>query len=274
MDIRKLQRAVVDALEDVKAQDIKVFNTTGQTSLFDRVVIASGTSNRQTRALASSVEDKARDLGIKIIAREGDETGEWMLVDLGDIVVHIMQPAIREYYNLEELWGANPVRVKTGSDVSSSKSRTTTKTVAKKAAGKTVKTAAKKAAKKAAKRAVKKTLASTVKGATASPAAKAAKPVATKVTAAKSASKAAKKVSSSTASKASAKVATKASTNVVAKAVVKKSVAKVATKAATKSAAKKATKSAAKSAAKATDTSPAPAATSKPRARKSPSQAS
>src|SRR5690606_18213626 len=80
MDIRKLQRAVVDALEDVKAQDIKVFNTTGRTRLFDRVVIASGTSNRETRALASSVEDKARELGVKVIAREGDETGEWVLV--------------------------------------------------------------------------------------------------------------------------------------------------------------------------------------------------
>ena len=116
MDIRKLQRAVVDALEDVKAQDIKVFNTTELTSLFDRVVIASGTSNRQTRALASSVEDKARELGVKVIAREGDETGEWVLVDLGDIVVHIMQPVIREYYNLEEIWGAKSVRVKLGAD--------------------------------------------------------------------------------------------------------------------------------------------------------------
>lgn len=114
MDIRKLQRAVVDALEDVKAQDIKVFNTTEQTSLFDRVVICSGTSNRQTRALASSVEDKARELGVKVIAREGDETGEWVLVDLGDLVVHIMQPTIRAYYNLEEIWGGKPVRMKLG----------------------------------------------------------------------------------------------------------------------------------------------------------------
>src|SRR5690606_5781131 len=90
MDIRTLQQAVVDALEDVKAQDIKVFDTSGQTSLFDRVVIASGTSNRQTRALASSVEDKALELGVRPIAREGDETGEWVLVDLGYIVVHVM----------------------------------------------------------------------------------------------------------------------------------------------------------------------------------------
>jgi ribosome-associated protein len=114
MDIKKQQRAVIDALEDVKAQDIKVFNTTEITSLFDRVVIASATSNRQTRALASHVADKAKALGLTVIATEGEETGEWVLVDLGDIVVHIMQPAIRDYYNLEELWGEKPVRMKLG----------------------------------------------------------------------------------------------------------------------------------------------------------------
>ena len=112
MDIRKLQRAVVDALEDVKAQDIKVFNTTHLTSLFDRVIIASGTSNRQTRALANSVRDKANALKVPVIATEGEETGEWVLVDLGDVVVHIMQPAIRDYYALEEVWGDKPVRMK------------------------------------------------------------------------------------------------------------------------------------------------------------------
>lgn len=112
MDLKKLQRAVIDALEDVKAQDIKVFNTTHLTGLFDRVVIASGTSNRQTRALANSVREKARELNIQIIATEGEDTGEWVLVDLGDIVVHIMQPAIRQYYALEEVWGGKPVRVK------------------------------------------------------------------------------------------------------------------------------------------------------------------
>ena len=112
MDIQKLQRAVVDALEDVKAQDIKVFNTTHLTSLFDRVVIASGTSNRQTRALASSVADCGRALNLSGITVEGEDTGEWVVVDLGDIVVHVMQPAIRQYYNLEEIWGDKPVRVK------------------------------------------------------------------------------------------------------------------------------------------------------------------
>lgn len=112
MDIKKLQRVVIDALEDVKAQDIKIFNTSHITSLFDRVVIASGASNRQTRALASSVADRARELKIPIIAYEGTETGEWVLVDLGDIVVHCMQPAIRRYYDLEGIWGGRPARVK------------------------------------------------------------------------------------------------------------------------------------------------------------------
>lgn len=112
MDIQKLQRLVIDALEDVKAQDIKVFNTSHITSLFDRVVIASGTSNRQTRSLASSVIDAAREHNVPILAYEGEDTGEWVLVDLGDIVIHCMQPAIRQYYNLEEIWGGKPVRVK------------------------------------------------------------------------------------------------------------------------------------------------------------------
>lgn len=112
MDITKLQRLVLDALEDVKAQDIKVFNTSHITSMFDRVIIASGTSNRQTRSLASSVIDAARKHKITIVAHEGEDTGEWVLVDLGDIVVHCMQPAIRLYYNLEEVWGDKPVRVK------------------------------------------------------------------------------------------------------------------------------------------------------------------
>lgn len=112
MDIQKLQRLVIDALEDVKAQDIKIFNTTHITGLFDRVVIASGSSNRQTRALASSVADKAREHKIPIIAYEGEDTGEWVLVDLGDIVVHCMQPMVRQYYNLEEIWGGKPVRAR------------------------------------------------------------------------------------------------------------------------------------------------------------------
>jgi len=112
MNIQKLQRLVINALEDVKAQDIRVFNTSHLTSLFDRVVIASGTSNRQTRALASSVVNAARAHKIPIIALEGQDSGEWVLVDIGDIVIHCMQPAIRQYYNLEAVWGDKPVRVR------------------------------------------------------------------------------------------------------------------------------------------------------------------
>jgi ribosome-associated protein len=112
MDLKKLQRLVVDALEDVKAQDIKVFDTTSLTGLFDRVVVVSATSNRQSRALAASVRDKVKERGGDVISVEGEDTGEWVLVDLGDIVVHIMQPAVRTYYNLDEIWGGKPVRVK------------------------------------------------------------------------------------------------------------------------------------------------------------------
>ncbi|MCD6735142.1 MAG: ribosome silencing factor [Burkholderiaceae bacterium] len=112
MDLRKLQRIVVDALDDIKAQDIRVFDTTSLTELFDRVIIATGTSNRQTRALAAHVRDKVKEAGGKVVSMEGTDTGEWVLVDLGDAVVHIMQPAIRVYYNLEELWGAKPVRMR------------------------------------------------------------------------------------------------------------------------------------------------------------------
>ena len=118
MDIRKLQRVIVDALEDVKGQDIKVFNTTHLSDMFDRIVIASGTSNRQTRALASSVAEKVKAAGGSIISMEGEDTGEWVLVDCGDAVVHVLQPAIRAYYNLEEIWGDKPVRLKSAEPLS------------------------------------------------------------------------------------------------------------------------------------------------------------
>ncbi|MFZ6675548.1 ribosome silencing factor [Undibacterium sp. Rencai35W] len=110
MDIKQLQTLVFDALEDVKAQDIIVYDTTHLTSLFDRVAIASGTSNRQTKALAASVRDKVKQNGGDVIGMEGETTGEWVLVDLGDMVVHIMQPAIRAYYRLEEIWGDKEIK--------------------------------------------------------------------------------------------------------------------------------------------------------------------
>lgn len=110
--IQKLQRAVVDGLEDVKAQDIRVFNTEALSPLFERVIIASGTSNRQTKALASSVRDAVREAGFAKPRVEGEENGEWIIVDCGRAVVHIMQPAIRQYYHLEELWGGKPVTLR------------------------------------------------------------------------------------------------------------------------------------------------------------------
>lgn len=110
MELKKLQALVIDALEDIKAQDINVFDTVHLTSLFDRIVIASGTSNRQTKALAASVRDKVKAAGGEVLSMEGEDTGEWVLVDLGDIVVHIMQPAIRAYYRLEEIWGDKEVK--------------------------------------------------------------------------------------------------------------------------------------------------------------------
>jgi ribosome-associated protein len=111
MDIKKLQTVVVDALEDVKGQEIALFDTTGLTSLFDRIAVVSGTSNRQTKALAASVRDKVKQAGGDVIGLEGEDTGEWVLVDLGDMIVHIMQPAIRQYYRLEEIWGEKPVKL-------------------------------------------------------------------------------------------------------------------------------------------------------------------
>jgi ribosome-associated protein len=113
-DVQKLQRVIVDALEDVKAQDIQVFNTEHLSPLFERVIIASGTSNRQTKALSASVRDKVRDGGFGKPRIEGEDNGEWIIADCGAAVVHIMQPVIRQYYNLEEIWGDKPVRLKFG----------------------------------------------------------------------------------------------------------------------------------------------------------------
>jgi ribosome-associated protein len=114
MDLRKLQRTIIDALEDVKAQDIRVFDTTKLSDLFDRVIIATGNSNRQTKALAMSVKEAVKEKGGEVISVEGMETGEWVLVDCGDIIVHILQPMLRSYYQLEGMWGDKPVRVKLG----------------------------------------------------------------------------------------------------------------------------------------------------------------
>jgi len=121
MDLRKLQRTIIDALEDVKAQDIRVFDTTKLSNLFDRVIIATGNSNRQTKSLAMSVKEAVKEKCGDVISVEGMETGEWVLVDCGDIVVHILQPMLRSYYQLEGMWGDKPVRVKLGGSGKTSK---------------------------------------------------------------------------------------------------------------------------------------------------------
>jgi ribosome-associated protein len=108
MQTAKLQMIAVAALEEIKGRDIEVINTTKLTSLFDRIVIASADSTRQVKALARNVREKVEEAGGEVVGVEGEESGEWVLVDLGNIVVHVMQPTVRSYYNLEELWQATP----------------------------------------------------------------------------------------------------------------------------------------------------------------------
>jgi ribosome-associated protein len=112
MDIRKKQRVVVEALEDIKGHDILVYNTARMPSMFERVVIASGDSTRQVKALADNVQEKLRENGARVYGVEGEANGEWVLVDLGDVVVHIMHPTVREFYNLEEVWGGKAVKLR------------------------------------------------------------------------------------------------------------------------------------------------------------------
>ncbi len=221
MDIKKLQALVVDALEDVKAQDIRVYDTTQITSMFDRIAIASGTSNRQTKALAASVRDKFKQAGGDVVKMEGEGTGEWVLVDLGDMVVHIMQPAIRAYYRLEEIWGEKEVSLAVAK-----RGATARKTAA--SADGDVTTPAKKTA-------AKKTVAK-----------KAAPAKSATTTAAKKAP--AKKTGTTSASKPTTKtVAQKATTRTAAKTAT---ATKVAAKAPAKSAAKSVTKPATKTVAR------------------------
>ncbi|WP_431096312.1 ribosome silencing factor [Polaromonas aquatica] len=156
-DVQKLQRAIIDGLEDVKAQDIQVFDTEHITSLFERVIIASGSSNRQTKALAASVRDAVRDAGFSKPRIEGEDNGEWIIVDCGAAVAHIMQPTIRQYYHLEELWGDKPIKLKLGAPAPLVKAaKTDVEPEAKPKAGRAgAKTAAKAGAKTAAKSAAK-----------------------------------------------------------------------------------------------------------------------
>jgi len=178
MDIRKLQRAIVDGLEDVKAQDIAVFDTEHLSPLFERVIIASGTSNRQTKALAASVRDAVKAEGFQVQRTEGEVNGEWIIVDCGAAVVHVMQPTIREYYHLEEIWGDKPVRLKA--------ERSTRLVKAEEPALDAKKPAAKKpAAKKAAAKAAEPVVAKKAAAKKAAPAKAPAKKVAAKKVAAK-----------------------------------------------------------------------------------------
>ena len=234
-DIQKLQRAIVDALEDVKAQEIQVFDTEHLSSLFERVIIASGTSNRQTKALAASVRDKVRNAGFGKPRIEGEDNGEWIIVDCGQAVVHVMQPTIRTYYNLEEIWGGTPVRLKFGAPKpaataevkghiqNSVAKKATGKAAAKSTAAKTP-AAKKSAAKPAAKSAAKAKPALKAPAKSAKPSAKATAKTATK-TAAKSAPKASSPTSKptvKTVGKPAAKPAAKAAAKSAAKPAAKK----------------------------------------------------
>jgi ribosome-associated protein len=241
-DIQKLQRAIVDALEDVKAQEIQVFDTEHLSSLFERVIIASGTSNRQTKALAASVRDKVRNAGFGKPRIEGEDNGEWIIVDCGQAVVHVMQPTIRTYYNLEEIWGGTPVRLKFGAPKPAATAEVKghiKNSVAKKSTGKV-----------AAKSTAAKTPAPK-KAAAKSAAKSAAKPAATAKPALKAPAKSAKPAAKAPA-KTSAKPVTKSATKTAAKSTPKASspTSKPTLKTVGKPTAKPAAKSAAKPAAK------------------------
>lgn len=244
-DIQKLQRAIVDALEDVKAQEIQVFDTEHLSSLFERVIIASGTSNRQTKALAASVRDKVRNAGFGKPRIEGEDNGEWIIVDCGPAVVHVMQPTIRTYYNLEEIWGGTPVRLKFGAPKPAATAEVKghiKNSVAKKATGKT--TAAKKTAAQSEAKAkpALKAPAKSAKPAAKTTAKSAVKPTARTATktAAKTAVKTAPKTPVKTSAKTPAKAVAKTTTSKPTVKTVGKPTAKPAAKAATKTVAKKA----------------------------------
>ena len=252
-DIQKLQRAIVDALEDVKAQEIQVFDTEHLSSLFERVIIASGTSNRQTKALAASVRDKVRNAGFGKPRMEGEDNGEWIIVDCGPAVVHIMQPTIRTYYNLEEIWGGTPVRLKFGAPkpVATAEVKGHIKnSVAKKASAKTGATATTSAKAPAAKPTSKAKPALKAPAKSAKPAAKsAAKPAAKSgVKASQSAAPSARKTAAKPAVKAAAKTPAKTAAKTSKPTV--KTVGKPSSKPVAQSAAKPAKKPAAQAAAK------------------------
>jgi len=187
MDIRKLQRVIVDGLEDMKAQNIVVFNTEHLSALFERVIIASGTSNRQTKSLASSVREAVKTAGYPVPRTEGEGNGEWIIVDCGAAVVHVMQPTIRDYYHLEEIWGDKPVNMKLASATTrlvkaAEPDVPAKKTAAKKMAAKKAPAKAAPAKKVAAKKAPLKTVSAGATATRKAPAKKAAAPAGRVVT--------------------------------------------------------------------------------------------
>ncbi|WP_332738931.1 ribosome silencing factor [Hydrogenophaga sp.] len=236
-DIQRLQRAIVDGLEDVKGQDIVVFNTEHLSPLFERVIVASGTSNRQTKALAASVRDAVREAGFDKPRIEGEDNGEWIIVDCGAAVAHVMQPVIRQYYRLEEIWGAKPVRLKHGAEKPVVAEAKPAKTSRKKPVATAAAQPAKSTARKAAQSAARTAAAAPTKTVAKKPVGK---------TAAKSAP------AKTSAAKTSRKPATSAPKTALQKLVVKpRSATKPGAKTAAKPAAKAAPKAAAKPAAKA-----------------------
>ncbi|MBW8463482.1 ribosome silencing factor [Acidovorax sp.] len=269
-DVTKLQRAIVDGLEDVKAQDIQVFNTEHLSPLFERVIVASGTSNRQTKALAASVRDAVKEAGFSKPRIEGEDNGEWIIVDCGAAVAHIMQPAIRQYYRLEELWGDTPVRLKLGA--AKPQSSAATELAEKKSAQKAAKSGAKATAKKAAAptvaarsgKATVKAVAKTAAKTAAKTPVKAAPKPATKTTAKAAPAKTVAKTSGTVAAKKPAAPKTPVKTVVVKPGGAKKPAAKKSSPAA---------KTPARAAAKpASAAAPKAAASSKPAAKKAPAR--
>lgn len=229
-DVTKLQRAIVDGLEDVKAQDIQVFNTEHLSPLFERVIVASGTSNRQTKALAASVRDAVKEAGFGKPRIEGEENGEWIIVDCGAAVAHIMQPAIRQYYRLEELWGDKPVRLKLGAAMpaASAANLLADKKAAQKAAKADAKAAPKTKSKAKVEDGVKAKPKAAAKSAVKKPAVKkpAAKAVAKALAAPAASAKTATKTAAGAAANAAAKTVAKTAAKAAAKpAVVKKKAA-------------------------------------------------
>jgi ribosome-associated protein len=259
-DIQKLQRAIVDGLEDVKGQDIVVFNTESLSPLFERVIVASGTSNRQTKALAASVRDAVREAGFDKPRIEGEDNGEWIIVDCGAAVAHVMQPVIRQYYRLEEIWGATPVRLKHGAPKPVQAAAPAAKKSSRKAAAPVkpvpAKTVARSAAKSAAKTAaatpaVKSPVQSASRATAKTPARSAAK---TSSATAKTSAQSAAKTTASRKSGATSKPAEALKTVVV---KPRSTAVKAAAKTATRPAAKPASKAAAKPAVKAAAKKPA-----------------